>query len=95
MKPDDTARHGSALLEQVGEHVDAPRGLERLRRGERNTRGVAVALAAAAVLIFVLFGGLWWLSHRFPRALLDFLSRCAVTAHAEHSLAQCQSKAQG
>lgn len=68
MKPDDLARHGSALLESVGEQVDAPQGLERLRRGERNTRIVAVAVAATAVVIFALVGGLWWLSANIPPA---------------------------
>jgi len=68
VKPDEFARHGSALLESVGEQVDAPQGLERLRRDERNTRIVAVAVAATAVVIVALVGGLWWLSEDLPPA---------------------------
>lgn len=68
MKHDDFARHGSALLERVREQVDAPQGLGRLRRDERNSRMVAFAVAAMAVLIIALVGGLWWLSADIPPA---------------------------
>lgn len=68
MKHDDFARHGSALLERVKEQVDAPEGLGRLRREERNSRIVAVALAVAVVVVLALVGGFWWLSADIPPA---------------------------
>jgi hypothetical protein len=68
VKPDDFARHGSVLLGRVREQVDAPQGLGRLRRDQRNTRIFAIAVAATAVLIIALVGGLWWLSADIPPA---------------------------
>jgi hypothetical protein len=68
VKPEEIARHGSVLLERVSEQVDAPQGLDRLRRNERSNRIVAVAFAVALVAAFALVGGLWWLSADIPPA---------------------------
>jgi hypothetical protein len=68
VKPEDFARHGSVLLERVREQVDAPQGLDRLRRNERSNRIVAVAFAVALVAAFALVGGLWWLNTDIPPA---------------------------
>jgi hypothetical protein len=68
VKPEDFAGHGSTLLERVREQIDAPQGLGRLHRNERNNRMVAAALAVAVVVFFALAGGLWWMSADIPPA---------------------------